>query len=49
MTVVGKEPVAAGAGLCPCAGSLPPDGIEPAKEGVHGGTMGSPVLGGESL
>jgi hypothetical protein len=49
MTGVGKVRVAAGAGLCPCAGSLPIDGIEPAKEGVHGGTMGSPMLGGESL
>ena len=49
MNVVGEVRVAAGAGLCPCAGPLPTDGMEPAKEGVHGKTMGSPMLGGESL
>jgi hypothetical protein len=43
MNEIGELRVAAEAGLCPSVGSLRSDGSKTEKEGVRGGTMGSPA------
>jgi hypothetical protein len=39
-----RTQVAGGAGLCPSAAHVAAPNADIAKEGAHGGTLGSPVL-----